>query len=122
VRMDWSGLLGERLAAVVPASYSPTAGTPGDPAAAKERRLEQILLGRPVSEKTRATVIGESNDNTVTEQAQTQFDLTPGGGKAGLKYMPRGMRPMDGPNTAPDDAQAALMAGLLLGSPEFQRR
>ena len=120
VRVDWNGLLGEEPAAVVPAAYDPKAAT--DPVAAKEKRLEQVLLGQPVSEKTRATVIGQSSDATVTEQALTQFDLGPGStGKKG-NYIPKGMRATLAPNAAPDDAQAAVMAGLLLGSPEFQRR
>ncbi len=77
----------------------------------------------PVSDRTRATVIGQSNDSNVTEQAQTQFDLGNGGGKGqkGL-YIPRGMRAGGPVAGAPGDLQAAVMAGLLLGSPEFQRR
>ena len=121
VRMDWSALLGQKPAAMVPASYSKA--EPADPTTAKERRLESVLLGEPVSDKTRATVIAQSNDATVTDQAQVQFDLGNGRGK-GQKgsYAPRGMRAQLGPNAGPDDPQAAVMAGLLLGSPEFQRR
>ena len=122
VRVNWNGLLGQNPATVVPAAYNPK--SPGiDPVAAKEKRLEQVLLGQPVSEKTRATVIGESNDATVTEQALSQFDLgSPGGKGQKGNYMPRGMGATLRPNAVPDDAQAAVMAGLLLGSPEFQRR
>lgn len=121
VRVDWGSVLGEKTAGVMPASYTP--GVPADPAVAKEKRLEQILLGQSVSEKTRATVLGQSTDANVTAQAMSEFDLTPGGGK-GQKgsYVPRGMRATLGANAGPDDAQAAVMAGLLLGSPEFQRR
>jgi hypothetical protein len=115
VRIDWTGLLGQK-AGVVPASYKPAA----DPTLAKETRLEMVLLGTPVSEKTRATVIGQSKNEGVADQAATQFDLAPGGGKQG-KYLPRNMKGL-GPVSAPDDAQAAVMAGLLMGSPEFQRR
>ena len=120
VQVDWSGLLGEKPAAVVPAAFNPKA--PVDPVVLKEERLEQALLGQAVSEKTRATVIGQSNDATVTEQAMAQFDLGPGGKGQKGNYLPRGMRATLGPNQAPGDAQAAVMAGLLLGSPEFQRR
>ena len=38
VRVDWSGLLGEKPAVVVPAAYNPKA--PIDPVAAKEKRLD----------------------------------------------------------------------------------
>jgi uncharacterized protein (DUF1800 family) len=121
VRTDWSELLGTKPG-VLAASYAVN-GRTADPALAKEKRLEQVLLGDPVSERTRATVIGQSDDANVTEQAQTQFDLGSGGGK-GKKgsYIPRGMGASSGVNAAPDDPQAAVMAGLLLGSPEFQRR
>jgi len=85
---------------------------------AKEERLELMLLGERVSEKTRATVLAESTDQTVTEQAATQFDLG-GGGKG--DYAGKGLRGFR-PGGPPDDPQAAVMAGLLLGSPEFQRR
>ena len=114
VRVDWGQRLGEKPAGVVQASY--TKGE--DTALLKEKRLEEMLLGQPVSERTRATVMGQSDDANVTEQAQTQFDLSGGKGS----YMPRGMRAQAGVNVAPDDPRAAVMAGLLLGSPEFQRR
>jgi hypothetical protein len=117
VRVDWDALLGERPS-VVPASYTPK--VPVDPTQAKEKRLEMVLLGAPVSDKTRATVIGQSNDQNVMDQAQTQFDLGNGGGKG--NYLPKGMRGVGQFNPPPNDPQAAVMAGLLLGSPEFQRR
>jgi uncharacterized protein (DUF1800 family) len=118
VRMDWAGLLGDKPAALVPASYDKAA--PADPIAAKEKRLELVLLGQPVSERTRATVLAQSTDANVTAQAQAQFDL--GNGGKGKGYAPRGMRAGLSPNAGPDDPQGAVMAGLLLGSPEFQRR
>jgi hypothetical protein len=114
-RTSWATLLGER-AGVEPAGFT-VAGV-SDPAVAKEKKLEMLLLGQPVSERTRQTVLAQSTDQTVTDQAATQFDLN-GGGKG--DYAARGLRQLRtfGP---PDDAQAAVMAGLLLGSPEFQRR
>ena len=98
----------------MPATYSA-----GDEASAKERKLEMALLGQPVSDRTRATVLAQSGDATVTEQAEAQFDLRGGGGKG--NYAGRGLAQIKG-GGAVDDPQAAVMAGLLLGSPEFQRR
>ena len=121
VRVDWSGLLGENTATVVPAAHNSTASV--DPVAAKENRLEQLLLGQPASDRTRSTVTGQSNDASVTDQALSQFDLGSASGKGqNGNYLPRGMRAAPGPKAPTDDAQAAVMAGLLLGSPEFQRR
>ena len=120
VRTEWSHLLGEGASGVVPAAYvtdSSVAGS-GVAGAAKERRLEGVLLGQPASERTRATVLGEASDENVTAQAETQFDLK-GGGKG--DYAKRGLGRLK-VGGAPDDPQAAVMAGLLLGSPEFQRR
>ncbi len=109
VRTDWTGILGEPQPGVMKTSFEE------DPAA-KERKLEAALLEFPVSDRTRQTVIGQASDATVTEQATAQFDLR---GAAG-KYPVRGLNANAKPS--PDDPQAAVMAGLLLGSPEFQRR
>lgn len=118
VRVDWTHLV-EAKPAATPVTYSPSTS---DPAAAKEKRLEDILLGQSVSDRTRATVISQSKDATVTDQAMTQFDLTSAGGKTGLRYVPKGSQPRNGQVADTNDVQAAVMAGLLLGSPEFQRR
>ncbi len=109
VRTDWTGILGETQPGVIKTSFEE------DPAA-KERRLEAALLEFPVSDRTRQTVIGQANDGTVTEQATAQFDLRGGGGKYPVRGLAANAKP------SPDDPQAAVMAGLLLGSPEFQRR
>ncbi len=113
-RTDWTQLLGEGSASLQPASY------PAEAPATKERKLEQLLLNSTVSDRTRATVLSQSTDNTVADQAATQFDL--GGGKGKGNYIPRGDRKPKLEGNGPDDPQAAVMAGLLLGSPEFQRR
>jgi len=92
--------------------------------AAKERRLEMVLLGQPLSEKTRAAVIGQSGDSTAAMQAMREFQGGGvGKGDAAAIYM-RGAFGMnaDQKNVVPDDRQAAIMAGLMLGSPEFQKR
>jgi uncharacterized protein (DUF1800 family) len=127
VRTDWSKLLNESAASLRPAAMEKpaTASPDADPeVAAKERKLEQILLGQPLSEKTRAAVISQSNDTTAAIQAMKEFQVGGGGGKAGGGYG-GGIAAEFGlnqRNAGPDDLQAAIMAGLLLGSPEFQRR
>jgi uncharacterized protein (DUF1800 family) len=132
-RTDWTRLLAipANLAGEVkPVSLDTTQSTTAaDPeAVTKERKLEMLLLGQPVSDRTRATVLSQSNDSTAAIQAAHDFQGT-GAGIA--TYDPAPLRPGRGGKGRPDNAQgaasnddrqAAVMAGLLLGSPEFQRR
>jgi len=115
VRTDWTKLLNE------PASTAKTVAmeTEGvDPeVAAKEKKLEAILLGQPLSERTRTAVLGQSGDATAAIQAAREFQIGGGGAAALGAAMAAAQR--NGPQ---DDRQAAIMAGLLLGSPEFQKR
>src|SRR6185312_11706567 len=130
VRTDWTRLTGT----VTPrkAEMANADGGNGyiDPeVAAKERRLETILLDQPLSEKTRAAVLSQSNDTTAAIQAAKEFQtgggglLGGGGGQlAGLFGAGRPAAAAALRNQQQDDRQAAIMAGLMLGSPEFQRR
>ncbi len=106
VRVDWDELVGGGVKEVAYAA---------DGAAGKERKLESVLLGAPVSERTRKTVLGQAGDGAVAEQAATEFDLSGGKGMKGIGRVGSG-----GGGT--EDPEAGVMAGLLLGSPEFQRR
>ena len=110
--MNFADPVTQTSAKVVATEYSAA-----DAAQAKEFSLESTLMGEPVSPRTRAAVLSQANDASVTEQAATQFNLVPPG--KGQIYRPR----VQGkPGPPPADPQAAVMAGLLLGSPEFQRR
>jgi hypothetical protein len=116
IRTDWTKLLGEPKP--VEAMSADSAIDPE--VAAKEKKLEQILLGQPLSEKTRAAVLGQSGDLTAAVQAAKEFQL--GGGGAAAVAALAGIEPSAARNAVPDDRQAAVMAGLMLGSPEFQKR
>ena len=106
VRTDWSKLLGPALAAK-PVSFDTTGASAIDPdAAAKEKKLEQILLGQSVSSRTRATVLGQSLDSTAAIQAAKEFQVGPnpaaGLGNIGGAFdpalpSPRANRPGTGP-------------------------
>jgi uncharacterized protein (DUF1800 family) len=98
VHTDWRGLLGEPM----PSSE--------ESAAAKEQRLEGLLLDEPASEHTRATVLAQFENTAVPEDAAMRFP--------GARMM-KAKAPL---GQAADDRQAEVMAGLLLGSPDFQRR
>jgi hypothetical protein len=122
IRTDWTKLLGEPNKPVESASAD---GALDPEVAAKEKKLEAILLGQPLSEKTRAAVLGQSNDATAAMQAAKEFQGGGGGmgkfggGAAATEY---GLNLAALRNAVPDDREAAVMAGLMLGSPEFQRR
>jgi len=133
-RTDWTRLLDGRGPLAKPVALETAGAADVDPeVAAKERKLELLLLGQPVSDRTRATVIGQSGDSTAAIEAAREFQGAgrgQGGGLAiGGEFNPamplaraNGGGAFAQKNGIPDDRQAAIMAGLLLGSPEFQRR
>jgi uncharacterized protein (DUF1800 family) len=111
VEADWSRVLAG-------------AGTGGDGpdalAVAKERRLEMVLVGQPVSEQTRSTVLAEFGKEGVQQQAEKNFsvrtrDVEPMAQVLNAAAPQRAVK-------ATQNREPAVMAGLLLGSPEFQRR
>jgi uncharacterized protein (DUF1800 family) len=120
VRTDWTKLLGGPSVAGRQAAMEAGDGVVDPEVAAKERKLELILLGQPLSDKTRAAVLGQSNDLTAAMQAAKDFQIGAGGAGAVGVFAPGGAAAQR--NAVPDDRQAAVMAGLMLGSPEFQRR
>jgi Protein of unknown function (DUF1800) len=117
VETDWTRLLSQP-AGVEPAKLD-TEGPEGA-AAVKERRLEVLLLGQPVGDRTRSTVLQQFENEAAQEQAVKNFSIKTNDFEPMAKVLNAGaprqqVRP-------PLDRQAAGMAGLLLGSPEFQRR
>ncbi|HXP09709.1 MAG TPA: DUF1800 domain-containing protein, partial [Acidobacteriaceae bacterium] len=108
VETDWTRLLGE--------SGSLSAG---GSAAEKERKLEAVLLGQAVSDRTRETVLAQFQDQTTQQQAEKSFGI-----RANEPEPMAQVLNVSSPKRArlPFDLEAAGIAGLLLGSPEFQRR
>jgi hypothetical protein len=115
--IDWAALLGTAPSGGVQNVAMTTAP---DPSRTKESQLEHLLIGHPVSEQTRTTVLQQVDGREMQVQAERDFSIRP-----------RDMEPMGlvlnagGPaqrQRPPLDRDAATMAGLLLGSPEFQRR
>ena len=76
----------------------------------EELALEQTVLGEPVSGHTRAIILQQSADPGLPTQAAQAFAPTPLENQHLLSA------------SASSDPQAASITGLLLGSPEFQRR
>ena len=116
VQTDWGRILGQSGSGVEPVAL--TSGS-SDAAAAKEEKLEAALLGMKVSDRTRSTVLQQFQDRDLQVQAERNFSIRP----RDLEPMAQILNPArPGQNRPPLDREAATMAGLLLGSPEFQRR
>jgi uncharacterized protein (DUF1800 family) len=117
VQTDWSRLLGENRSEVRPVAM----GADGaGAAAAKEATLETALLGSPASDRTRATMLQQFQDQSLQAQAQKSFAIRANEVEPMAQVLhPDRQRQVA---AAPLDREAATMAGLLLGSPEFQRR
>jgi uncharacterized protein (DUF1800 family) len=118
VQSDWGRLLGQTGTGVEPVSLTTSASSAGS--MAKEEKLELALMGQAVSDRTRSTVLQQFQDQTIQQQAEKNFpiranDFEPMGQVLNPGRPRQQVRP-------PLDREAAMMAGLLLGSPEFQRR
>jgi hypothetical protein len=83
-----------------------------------------LLLGQPVSGRTRETVLQQFEDATAQQQAEKNFPIKATDPEMMAGALPGGSMATqeDRPKVKALDQQAAVMAGLLLGSPEFQRR
>jgi hypothetical protein len=115
VQTDWTRLLGETGAGMAPVALKQ-----GDAAAAKEAKLEMLLLGQAVSERTRSTVLQQFQNQGMQQQAERDFSIRANEFEPMAQVLnPAALRQQGRP---PLDREAAMMAGLLLGSPEFQRR
>lgn len=119
---DWAALLGRAS----PAEASATS--------VDEARLELLLLGDAAAAQTRAAVLEGANDPTAQQSAQQQLQAT-AYGKAGMtgekgegvaRLLPArtGLNTGAGSKTkvSAPESPVGTMAGLLLGSPDFQRR
>jgi len=124
VRTDWTGLLDASTTNVQPVSLTTTGMNDGN--ADKEKKLELLLLGQPVSDKTRATVLQQIQDASAQQQAEKNFSIRTSDPEQMANALPGGSLypPAEGVvgRGGVPDRQAQVMAGLLLGSPEFQRR
>ena len=144
--VDWTPVL-QGGASLQPAAFGGQQTSADAELTQKERLLEAKLMQIPVSPQTRSAVLSQGNDDTAKQAAQ-QFAQSTGGrslteaekdaqqqdrmdammaGK--VKGLKGAAMPQRGPGAAlakaglpPADREAAAMAGLLLGSPEFQRR
>lgn len=116
-RTDWSQLVGEPNSTANPAT---------------EQKLETLILGQPAAERTRSTVLEQARNPELQQNAQQSFALRPNEDSdpdvsgAVLKRKRSGKRGdagvFDASRANAPEAPLDTMAGLLLGSPDFQRR
>jgi uncharacterized protein (DUF1800 family) len=113
---DWTSLLSTHGADVKTVAIFNTTTE----SATKEAQLEMLLLGQPVSAQTRKTVLDQLEEQPAQMQAEKEFSIRP-----------REFEPMwtvlnaaspAQPARRPPDHDAVVISGLILGSPEFQRR
>jgi len=105
VHTDWAAALGNTLAALSPEE--------------KDKLLEEHLLHAEVSDRTRQTILGQINAPADQQQATVKQISAKNGGRDPLTNLRAPLKPQD---SGPLDAQTVLAAGLIFGSPEFQRR
>lgn len=115
--IDWSGLLGTAQSS---AAESAAMNLTDSIAERKESLLERLLIGRPVSDQTRATVLKEIDSQPSQLQAEKEFPIRSRDSEPMAVLLNAAAPAL--PARPPLDRDAAVMAGLLLGSPEFQRR
>jgi len=97
-------------------------GSPGvEASAGTEKALEARVLGQAASERTRAAVMAEFRNPTAQAQAAAGFVGSPatGAGMQGGMVRAAVVSPVA---VKQSEVPLDTMAGLLMGSPEFQRR
>jgi uncharacterized protein (DUF1800 family) len=119
-RMNFALVLSGNKVAGTTTDWAGVLGGSAEASASTEKELEGVLLGQPAAERTRAAVMAEFMNPTAQQQAAAGFNMRPvagsqagGGGfvrAAAVRPGNQGEVPLD------------TMAGLLMGSPEFQRR
>jgi uncharacterized protein (DUF1800 family) len=130
-------------------SWPPLLGVSGDtdvvsaPTPATEKQLESLILGEPAADRTRETVLQQFNNPTAQQTAEKSFNQRPasdpemaeansgtmGGASMNQAAAPGGAVLMraragrgQGPNLNQPETPLDTMAGLLMGSPDFQRK
>jgi uncharacterized protein (DUF1800 family) len=104
---DWAGVLGSQNV---------------EASAATERELEGKVLGQSASERTRAVVMAEFMNPTAQAQAAVGFVGSPVAGQGMGGGLVRAAVVQPARTGKQNEVPLDTMAGLLMGSPEFQRK
>jgi len=122
-KTDWPLLLGD----------AENSGVASDPTPKTELELEALILGQSAATNTRATVLDQFKNPTAQAQAAEGFSKAAsanmqsdqemdGGVVAAKGFKGRGRGQGEGFQATTPETPLDTMAGLLLGSPDFQRR
>ena len=115
-RMNFALSLATNHYGGIKSNWAPTASPLASPAEA-EQALEAKLIPGGVSDKTRAAVLDQSSQAAQAPQNKPKFQVSPANSQPASAKQPN-----LNAQTAALERQDAQIAGLLLGSPEFQRR
>ena len=120
-RMNFALALSSNRVAGVTTDWPTILGHPDTPltAEAKVSALEQTLLHISVSDRTRQTILAQISTDPDQQESSLRQVAIKDRKRDPLAVVPRTRH--DGDITT-IDSQSALAAGLLFGSPEFQRR
>jgi hypothetical protein len=125
---SWTTLLGDSSDTNI--AMSPTPAT--------ETQLETLILGEPAAERTRNTVLQQFNNPIAQQTAEQNFNKRPAadpemaemngaamnqpGAQNGASLVRTRAGRGQGPRQNQPETPLDTMAGLLMGSPDFQRR
>jgi uncharacterized protein (DUF1800 family) len=120
-RMNFALVLSGNKVNGTATDWAAVLGGPVEASAGTERELEGDLLGESASERTRAAVMAEFGNPTAQAQAAAGFVGRVVGEQPGDGLVRAAVVAQVSP-TKRSEVRLDTMAGLLLGSPEFQRR
>jgi Protein of unknown function (DUF1800) len=148
-RMNFALVLSGGRVPGIMTSWPPLLGISGDsdivaaPTPATEKQLEALILGEPAADRTRETVLQQFNNPTAQQMAEKNFNqrpatdpdmadmnsgaingtaMSPAEARNGVSLVRTRGGQGQGARQTPPETPLDTMAGLLMGSPDFQRR
>jgi uncharacterized protein (DUF1800 family) len=121
-RMNFALVLSGNKVNGTATDWAAVLGGPAEASAETEKELEARVLGQAASERTRAAVMAEFTNPTAQAQAAAGFVGRPVGSSDGQAMGGGLVKASVVKPAVQSEAPLDTMAGLLMGSPEFQRR
>jgi len=121
-RMNFALVLSGNKVNGTATDWAAVLGGPAEASAETEKELEARVLGQAASERTRAAVMAEFTNPTAQAQAAAGFVGPPVGSSDGQAMGGGLVKASVVKPAVQSEVPLDTMAGLLMGSPEFQRR